>query len=122
MPGFLKAPRATETQVKVEESSTEKTDESAVPDDIKAFYQKIDEDDDDEEESKGGNVTTVSVEVDQDKLEILQKRTMEVEFPLLAEYDFRHDTINPDINIDLKPNAVLRPYQEKVKVALINYG
>ena len=60
-----------------------------------------------------GNVTTVSVEVDQDKLEILQKRTMEVEFPLLAEYDFRHDTINPDINIDLKPNAVLRPYQEK---------
>ena len=41
---------------------------------------------------------------------------MEVEFPLLAEYDFRHDTINPDINIDLKPNAVLRPYQEKVKV------
>ena len=69
----------------------------------------------------GGNVTTVSVEVDQDKLEILQKRTMEVEFPLLAEYDFRHDTINPDINIDLKPNAVLRPYQEKVKVALINY-
>ena len=45
--------RATETQVKVEESSTEKTDESAVPDDIKAFYQKIDEDDDDEEESKG---------------------------------------------------------------------
>ena len=45
--------RATETQVKVEESSTEKTDESAVPDDIKAFYKKIDEDDDDEEESKG---------------------------------------------------------------------
>ena len=69
----------------------------------------------------GGNVTTVSVEVDQDKLEILQKRTMEVEFPLLAEYDFRHDTINPDINIDLKPNAVLRPYQDKGKVALINY-
>ena len=67
----------------------------------------------------GGNVTTVSVEVDQDKLEILQKRTMEVEFPLLAEYDFRHDTINPDINIDLKPNAVLRPYQEKVKVHVV---
>lgn len=31
----------------------------------------------------------------------------------MAEYDFRHDTINPDINIDLKPMAVLRPYQEK---------
>ena len=45
--------RATETQVTKVEDSTEKTDESAVPDDIKAFYQKIDEDDDDEEESKG---------------------------------------------------------------------
>ena len=114
--------RATETQVTKVEDNTEKTDESAVPDDIKAFYQKIDEDDDDEEESKGGNVTTVSVEVDQDKLEILQKRTMEVEFPLLAEYDFRHDTINPDINIDLKPNAVLRPYQEKALRKMFGNG
>ena len=70
----------------------------------------------------GGNVTTVSVEVDQDKLEILQKRTMEVEFPLLAEYDFRHDTINPDINIDLKPNAVLRPYQEKALRKMFGNG
>ena len=38
---------------------------------------------------------------------------MELDFPLLAEYDFRHDSVNPDINIDLKPLAVLRPYQEK---------
>ena len=38
---------------------------------------------------------------------------MELDFPLLAEYDFRHDDVNPDINIDLKPMAILRPYQEK---------
>ena len=25
----------------------------------------------------------------------------------------RNDTVNPDINVDLKPTAVLRPYQEK---------
>ena len=43
----------------------------------------------------------------------LQKRTMELDYPLLAEYDFRRDTRNPDINIDLKPMAILRPYQEK---------
>ena len=54
-------------------------------------------------------------------METLQKRTMELEFPLLAEYDFRHDSINPDINIDLKPNAVLRPYQEKVCTYLTNF-
>ena len=70
-----------------------------IPDDIATFYQKMDADDDDEEETKDGNITTVSFEVDQEKIESLQKRTMEIEYPLLAEYDFRHDTLNPDINI-----------------------
>uniref|UniRef100_A0AAQ5ZP82 General transcription and DNA repair factor IIH helicase/translocase subunit XPB n=1 Tax=Amphiprion ocellaris TaxID=80972 RepID=A0AAQ5ZP82_AMPOC len=46
-------------------------------------------------------------------IEELQKRCIQLEYPLLAEYDFRNDTLNPDINIDLKPTAVLRPYQEK---------
>ena len=90
--------------------------EALVPDDISTFYQKLDAEDDDEEEGgEGGKNTikTVSFEVDQEKLETLQKRTMELDYPLLAEYDFRHDTVNPDINIDLKPMAVLRPYQEK---------
>jgi DNA excision repair protein ERCC-3 len=87
---------------------------AAVPDDISSFYQKLDAEDDDDEEGGGkSTVKTVSFEVDQEKLETLQKRTMELDFPLLAEYDFRHDTVNPDINIDLKPMAVLRPYQEK---------
>ena len=97
----------------ITENSTETKEE--VPDDIAAFYQKMDaqDEDEDEENGKDGKITTVSVEVDQEKLEDLQKRTMELEFPLLAEYDFRHDTVNADINIDLKPNAVLRPYQEK---------
>ena len=90
--------------------------DALVPDDISTFYQKLDAEDDDEEEGgEGGKNTikTVSFEVDQEKLETLQKRTMELDYPLLAEYDFRHDTVNPDINIDLKPMAVLRPYQEK---------
>lgn len=82
-----------------------------VPDDIANFYEKIDnEEDDDEDES---NLKTVSFEVNQEKIEVLQKRCIEIEHPLLAEYDFRNDTVNADINIDLKPTAVLRPYQEK---------
>ena len=89
-----------------QENKTENSEE--VPDDIATFYQKIDAEDEDDDEEKEGKITTVSFEVDQDKLETLQKRTMELEFPLLAEYDFRHDTLNADINIDLKPNAVLR--------------
>ena len=34
-------------------------------------------------------------------------------YPMLEEYDFRNDTQNPDLSIDLKPHVSLRPYQEK---------
>lgn len=82
---------------------------TTVPDDITNFYEKIDNEDEEEE----ANLKTVSFEVNQEKIEVLQKRCIEIEHPLLAEYDFRNDSVNPDINIDLKPAAVLRPYQEK---------
>lgn len=81
---------------------------SAIPEDITKFYDKIDN-----EEEEEVNLETVSFEVDQEKIETIQKRCIEIDHPLLAEYDFRNDTINKDINIDLKPAAVLRPYQEK---------
>ncbi|EFA00328.1 general transcription and DNA repair factor IIH helicase subunit XPB [Tribolium castaneum] len=84
-------------------------DSSAVPDDITNFYDKIDNEEDEEE----ATLQTVSFEVNQEKIETIQKRCIELEYPLLAEYDFRNDTINPDINVDLRPAAVLRPYQEK---------
>lgn len=90
-------------------TNSENADGTTVPDDITNFYDKIDNDDEEEESV----LKTVSFEVNQEKIEIIQKRCIELEHPLLAEYDFRNDTINPDINIDLKPSAVLRPYQEK---------
>ncbi|KAK7110555.1 general transcription and DNA repair factor IIH helicase/translocase subunit XPB-like [Littorina saxatilis] len=82
-----------------------------VPEDIFNFYEKMDREDEDEEEE--GGMKTVSFEVKQEGVEDVQKRCIELEYPLLAEYDFRNDTVNPDINIDLKPSTVLRPYQEK---------
>lgn len=51
--------------------------------------------------------------MNQEHLETLQRRCIELECPLLAEYDFRNDSHNPDIKIDLKPSTLLRPYQEK---------
>lgn len=82
-----------------------------VPEDIFKFYEKMDREEEDEEEE--GAMKTVSFEVNQENVEDVQKRCIELEYPLLAEYDFRNDTVNPDINIDLKPSTVLRPYQEK---------
>ncbi|KAK9880738.1 hypothetical protein WA026_013062 [Henosepilachna vigintioctopunctata] len=82
---------------------------TSVPEDITNFYDKIDNEEDEEENA----LETVSFEVNQEKIEIIQKRCIELEHPLLAEYDFRNDTVNPDIKVDLRPSAVLRPYQEK---------
>ncbi|CAH8585401.1 unnamed protein product [Schistosoma turkestanicum] len=55
----------------------------------------------------------LALEVNQDQIEILQRRCIELEVPLLAEYDFRLDRTNKDILIDLKASTTLRPYQEK---------
>jgi len=79
-----------------------------VPSDIFDYLDKIDRDEEDYEEEGA-----VSFEVDPDKIEDIQKQCIAMDYPLLAEYDFRNDTINKDINVDLKPNTTLRPYQEK---------
>ena len=83
--------------------------ESEIPSDIKDLYERIDN----EEETAAEETQVVSFEVNQEHVELLQKRCIELEYPLLAEYDFRNDTVNPDLKIDLKPTTVLRPYQEK---------
>lgn len=61
------------------------SDGTVVPDDITNFYEKMDNEEDEEETT----MQTVSFEVNQEKIEILQKRCIELEYPLLAEYDFR---------------------------------
>lgn len=45
-------------------------------------------------------------------LQDVKKRCNELEYPMLEEYDFRNDTVNPNLEIDLKPTTVIRPYQE----------
>ncbi|CAL8404058.1 unnamed protein product [Boreogadus saida] len=81
---------------------------AVVPEDIFSYYEQMDKEEEEEEETQ-----TVSFEIRQEMIEEVQKRCIQLEYPLLAEYDFRNDTVNPDINMDLKPTAVLRPYQEK---------
>ncbi|KAM7536725.1 hypothetical protein Aperf_G00000085905 [Anoplocephala perfoliata] len=56
---------------------------------------------------------TFAIEVIQDEIERLQRRCVELEVPLLAEYDFRRDKLNKDMSVDLKASTTLRPYQEK---------
>ncbi|XP_034049010.1 general transcription and DNA repair factor IIH helicase subunit XPB isoform X2 [Thalassophryne amazonica] len=95
-------------QGRPEQSGNGQVSTSQIPEDIFRYYEQMDKEEEEEEETQ-----TVSFEICQEMIEELQKRCIHMEYPLLAEYDFRNDTVNPDINIDLKPTAVLRPYQEK---------
>lgn len=80
---------------------------TVIPTDISDYIERIDQDEDEEESQ------TYSFEVAQEHIETLQRKCIELDYPLLAEYDFKNDTVNPDLNMDLKPTTVLRPYQEK---------
>ena len=41
---------------------------------------------------------------------------------MLEEYDFRNDSVNADLNVELKPNTKLRPYQEKSMAKMFGNG
>lgn len=54
-----------------------------------------------------------SFEIQEASIEDVKKRCQELQLPMLEEYDFRNDMLNPDLNIDLRPITHIRPYQEK---------
>ena len=64
--------------------------------------------------SETGERTHVySFEINAEKVESVKKRCIELDYPMLEEYDFRNDTVNPNLKIDLKPTTAIRPYQER---------
>ncbi|KAL2136313.1 hypothetical protein VTI74DRAFT_4347 [Chaetomium olivicolor] len=65
------------------------------------------EDDDDDKEA------VHAFEISDNSVETVQKRCLDIGFPILEEYDFRNDDVNPNLEIDLRPNTQIRPYQEK---------
>ncbi|KAI9075133.1 hypothetical protein K1719_042864 [Acacia pycnantha] len=58
---------------------------------------------------------THSFEIDPSQVENVKQRCLPnaLNYPMLEEYDFRNDTVNPDLDMELKPQAQPRPYQEK---------
>ncbi|KIY64574.1 DNA helicase [Cylindrobasidium torrendii FP15055 ss-10] len=63
---------------------------------------EVDEDDD----------AVHSFQIDDTKIDDIKKRCNDLNYPMLEEYDFRNDTVNANLDIDLKPATVIRPYQE----------
>lgn len=83
---------------------------------LAALAKALDEDEDDEEEvglRNGPKKKAFEFEVRPEEVEHVKRRAIELDYPLMEEYDFRNDTVNPSIELDLKPIAKIRPYQEK---------
>ncbi|KAL2181832.1 P-loop containing nucleoside triphosphate hydrolase protein [Thermothelomyces heterothallicus CBS 202.75] len=78
-----------------------------VPNEADLFTALNEEDDDDEKEA------VHSFEISDANVETVQKRCLDIGYPILEEYDFRNDDVNPNLEIDLRPNTQIRPYQEK---------
>ena len=63
-----------------------------------------------------------SFEVAADKMEEVRRRCKDIDLPALEEYDFRNDTVNPNLDIQLKPMTVIRPYQETSLAKMFGNG
>lgn len=85
------------------------------------------EDDDEEELEAGSDAAAAAaaavaaskkkkafdIQVKGEEVEHVKRRAIELKHPLMEEYDFRNDTINASLDMDLRPIAKIRPYQEK---------
>lgn len=85
--------------------------------DIFATLREEDDEDEDDDERR-----IHSVEIPAGGVEQVQKRCLELKYPVLEEYDFHNDQVNPNLDIDLKPNTTIRPYQEKSLSKMFSNG
>ena len=83
---------------------------------------------DDEYDSDDGkpinkqSLTTVAFQIKGDQVENVKRQAIELDYPLMEEYDFRNDKTNPDVPMDLKPNTRIRRYQERSLAKMFGNG
>ncbi|KAJ5908560.1 hypothetical protein N7495_001242 [Penicillium taxi] len=68
---------------------------------------------DDIGEDDSEEAITYSFEIPPTGVEVVKARCQAIGCPALEEYDFQGDTVNPNLDMDLKPAARIRSYQEK---------
>lgn len=91
-----------------------------------------DEDDSDDEDllsseigsrkAKQPKLTTVAFQIKAERVEVVKKQAIDLDYPLMEEYDFRNDTMNPNVPMDLKPHARIRRYQERSLAKMFGNG
>lgn len=96
---------------------------------LKMLREPDDDDSDDEEldlegrpVNKASALTTVSFQVKGEMVETVKRQAIELDYPLMEEYDFRNDRVNPDLPMDLKPHTRIRRYQERSLAKMFGNG
>ncbi|ORX82389.1 DNA repair helicase rad25 [Anaeromyces robustus] len=107
------------TEVKTEQEQ-EKINEKKKEDDQFGAFISIEKEDDEDEELRDEVVH--SFEIEPACVEDVKKRCCDIDYPMLEEYDFKNDTINTNLEIDLKPTTMIRPYQEKCLSKMFGNG
>lgn len=90
------------------------------------------DDDSDEDEEGGGEgggpaqpktTTVVSFQIKGESVELVKRQAIELDYPLMEEYDFRNDNVNPNVpKMDLKPHTRIRRYQERSLAKMFGNG
>ena len=94
-------------------------DEQAGPAKEDDIFLTLREDDEDEEDDEKH---IHSIEIPEENVDPLKKRCLELEYPVLEEYDFHNDQVNANLDIDLRPNTTIRTYQEKSLSKMFSNG
>ncbi|KAI1658216.1 DNA repair helicase rad25 [Daldinia decipiens] len=105
IPGTSNAAGVQQAQIKKDEKAQPETTEGAQAQDP---YDALREDDDDDNQE-----AVHAFEIYDTSIETVQKRALEIQYPMLEEYDFRNDDRNANLEIDLRPATQIRSYQEK---------
>eukprot|EP00474_Spongospora_subterranea_P010274 CRZ10732.1 hypothetical protein [Spongospora subterranea] len=63
--------------------------------------------------SSANPTAVLSFEIDPKTVEDVRRECIQIEYPMLEEYEFRKDDLTPNLPISLKPIAQIRSYQEK---------
>ncbi|CAK7205213.1 DNA repair helicase RAD25 [Sporothrix eucalyptigena] len=72
-----------------------------------------DEDGDADGADGSGRGAVFAFQINDDKVSAITQRCLALHYPALEEYDFRNDFANANLEIDLRPAAQIRPYQEQ---------
>ncbi|KNZ72178.1 putative DNA repair helicase ercc3 [Termitomyces sp. J132] len=105
--GTLTIPGTKDAEKSKGDSASQATSRSAADADLFTSVVGVESDEIDEDDE---NVH--AFEITDSKIDDVKRRCNELEYPMLEEYDFRNDTVNANLDIDLKPATVIRPYQE----------